>query len=397
MAARTAYEGVTPRRIPGATKENPVSISQLTEATKTVLESSFPGLWVSGEVSDMKKRNGHWYFCLRDNTARVSCVVWAGDQYRIPAAPDEGMKVLAFGGMTAWPAGGSMQFRIKRIEAEGDGLWRKALRISYNKLKAEGLLDPARKRVLPVAPRTVAVVTSAQGAALHDVIAVVKRRCPGTEVVLSACKVQGDGSAQDIVIALDRVLRWGSAEVVIIGRGGGSREDLWAFNDEQLARAIAGFPIPVIAAIGHETDTTLCDLVADHRAPTPSAAAEAAVPDMGQLRRTAIAFDRQMRSSIARRVRVARTQLTKTASTLSRNASRTVDTRRARIAGAGGHLNALSPLATLSRGYAVARSQEGTALTRRAQFGVGMPFNVRLADGTVPSVVAGEPEALTEP
>jgi exodeoxyribonuclease VII large subunit len=389
---RSAYEGVTEERIPGATKQNPVSISQLTEATKTVLESSFPGLWVRGEVSDMKKRNGHWYFCLRDKTARISCVVWASDQYRIPAAPDEGMKVVAWGGMTAYPAGGSMQFRIRKIEAEGDGLWRKALKISYNKLKAEGLLDPARKRTLPVAPRSVAVVTSAQGAALHDVIAVVKRRCPGTDVVLSACKVQGDGSAQDITLALDRVLRWGSAEVVIIGRGGGSREDLWAFNDENLARAIAGFPIPVIAAIGHETDTTLCDLVADHRAPTPSAAAEAAVPDMGQLRRTTIAFKRQMRSSIVRKVRLARTQLRQTTGKLSRNATRVVETRRARVAAAGGHLNALSPLATLSRGYAVARGLDGTALTRRDQFSVGMPFNVRLADGSVPSVVTGEPK-----
>lgn len=239
-------------------------------------------------------------------------------------------------------------------------------------------------------------MTSAQGAALHDVIAVVKRRCPGTEVVLSACKVQGEGSAQEIVIALDRVLRWGLAEVVIIGRGGGSREDLWAFNDESLARAIAGFPIPVIAAIGHETDTTLCDLVADHRAPTPSAAAEAAVPDMGQLRRTVVAFDRQMKGSIARRVRHARSQLTKTAGILSRNALRNVETRRKRIAAAGGHLNALSPLATLSRGYAVARALDGTALTQRDQFSVGLPFNVRLADGSVPAVVTREPEALSE-
>jgi exodeoxyribonuclease VII large subunit len=393
---RNAYEGITAERVPGATKQNPVTISQLTEATKTVLESSFPGLWVSGEVSDMKKRNGHWYFCLRDKTARVSCVVWASDQYRMPAAPDEGMKVVAWGGMTAYPAGGSMQFRIRKIEAEGDGLWRKALKISYNKLKAEGLLDPARKKSLPVAPRSVAVVTSAQGAALHDVIAVVKRRCPGTDVVLSACKVQGDGSAQEIVLALDRVLRWGSAEVVILGRGGGSREDLWAFNDERLARAIAEFPIPVITAIGHETDTTLCDLVADHRAPTPSAAAEAAVPDMGQLRRTTIAFRRQMRSTIVRKVRIARTDLRQIAGKLSRNATRTVETRRANIVSAGGHLNALSPLATLSRGYAVARALDGTALTSRTQFSVGMPFNVRLADGSIPSMVTGEPEQIPE-
>jgi exodeoxyribonuclease VII large subunit len=150
----------------------------------------------------------------------------------------------------------------------------------------------------------------------------------------------------------------------------------------------------VIAAIGHETDTTLCDLVADHRAPTPSAAAEAAVPDMGELRRTAIAFDRQMRSSIARRVRVARMQLRQTAGKLSRNATRTVETSRKRIAAASSHLNALSPLATLSRGYAVARALDGTALTRRDQFSVGMPFNVRLADGSVPSVVTGDPEPI---
>lgn len=390
----TAYEGIRTERVPG-TRENPVSITMLTKGTKEVLEHAFPGLWVSGEVSDFKKgRNGHWYFSLRDAQSKVSCVIWANDQLGIPAAPDEGMKVIALGKMTVYPAAGAMQLCIRKIEAEGDGLWRKALKIAYNKLKADGLVAPERKRALPVAPRCVAVVTSAQGAALHDIIVVINRRCPGTEIVLSPCRVQGEGSANDIRRALEKVKRWGGAEVVIIGRGGGGREDLWAFNDEMLARAIAAFPVPVIAAIGHEIDTTLCDLVADHRAPTPSAAAEAAVPDMGQLRRTIVAFDRQMKSTMARRVRNSRSALREVTSGISRIAARSVEMRRLRITSASGKLNALSPLATLSRGYAIARAMDGTALVSREQFEVGLDYTLRLADGTVPSRVSGNTNPL---
>lgn len=395
MRSDTAYEGIRTERVPGLTRENPVSIAQLTDATKQVLETAFPGLWVTGEVTDFKKHsNGAWYFCLRDATAKINCVIWSSDQYRIPAPPDEGMKVVALGGVTVFTRGGAMQFRVRRLEAEGDGLWRKALKITYAKLKADGLLAPERKRALPVAPGCVAVVTSSEGAALHDVIVVIRRRCPGTEIVLSPCKVQGEGSANDIRRALEKVRRWGGAEVVIIGRGGGSREDLWAFNDEKLARAIAAFPVPVIAAIGHEVDTTLCDLVADHRAPTPSAAAEAAVPDMGQLRRTVVAFDRQMRGSITRRIRNSRSALRETSGAIARMATRTVGIRRLRITSATGKLNALSPLATLSRGYAIARAEDGAALTRIEQFSAGLNYILRMSDGTVNSRVTRKPESL---
>lgn len=391
----SAYEGIIPDRVPGISKENPLTIAQLTTAARDILEASFPAVWVSGEISDFKKhRNGHWYFCLRDATAKVSCVVWSRDQRGIPAAPDEGMKVLVFGRMTVWPAGGTMQLSVRQIEAEGDGLWRKAMELTLARLKADGLLAPERKRRLPVAPRRIAIVTSPQGAALHDVIAVITRRCPGVEIVLSPCKVQGEGAAGEICAALDLVLRWGLAEVVIVGRGGGGREDLWAFNDERLARAIAAFPIPVIAAIGHELDTTLCDLVADHRAPTPSAAAEAAVPDVDQLRRSVIALDRQMKSSILRKVRDSQRALRKTGTGLARVAISSVEHRRMRISGAAGKLNALSPLATLTRGYAVARGLDGMALVSRNQFRVGLDYVLRLADGTIPSRVTAHPEEL---
>lgn len=380
---------------PGATREHPLTIADVTRAAKDFVEAAFPAFWVSGEVSNFTKhRNGHWYFCLRDANAQINCVVWESDQFGIPAPPDEGMKVLALGRLTVFPKRGALQMVVRKMEAEGDGLWRKAMELTLAKLKADGLLALERKRRLPVAPKTVAIVTSPQGAALQDVIAVIRRRCPGTQIVLSPCKVQGDGAAVDICIALDRVLRWGLADVVIIGRGGGGREDLWAFNDERLARAIAAFPVPVIAAIGHEIDTTLCDLVADHRAPTPSAAAEAAVPDMGELRRVVVAFDRQMRFSITRRVRDSRSSLRSMSARLAKVAQSSVEQRRVSVNGTAGKLNALSPLATLTRGYAVARSTEGTALVSREQFEVGMDFVLRLEDGTVPSLVSGAPRPL---
>jgi exodeoxyribonuclease VII large subunit len=380
---------------PGATREHPLTIADVTRAAKDFVEAAFPAFWVNGEVSNFTKhRNGHWYFCLRDATAQINCVVWASDQLGIPAQPDEGMKVLALGRLTVFPKRGALQMVVRKMEAEGDGLWRKAMELTLAKLKADGLLAPERKRRLPVAPKTVAVVTSPQGAALHDVIAVIRRRCPGTQIVLSACKVQGDGAANDIRVALDRVLRWGLADVVIVGRGGGGREDLWAFNDERLARAVAAFPVPVIAAIGHEIDTTLCDLVADHRAPTPSAAAEAAVPDMGELRRVLIASHRQMKFSIQRKVLRSRESLKTTRGSMAKVAAAVVEMRRLRMSASTGKLNALSPLGTLSRGYAIAHAMDGTALTRREQFDVGLSFVLRLADGLVPSRVAEKPKEL---
>jgi len=372
-------------RIPGASPELAVPVGALTQTARDILESTLPPLWVRGEVSDFKRhRNGHWYFCLRDAAAQVRCVVWARDQRGIPAAPDDGMEVAAFGQLTVYPARGEMQLTVRRMEARGDGLWRKALEETRQRLERDGLLEPARKRAIPALPQRVAVVTSPDGAALRDVIAVITRRAPHVAIAVSPARVQGDGAPEELCAAIERVTRWGAADVLIIGRGGGAREDLWAFNDERVARAIAACPVPVISAVGHEIDVTIADLVADLRAPTPSAAAEAAVPLrealFGQL-----ADARDALCTGARRVtRAAAADLARAARSVHRAGVLDLERRRGAIAGAAGRLEALSPLATLSRGYAIPRDPATRAtLGSVSAFAPGIPFELVLRDGSV--------------
>src|SRR5438477_2908159 len=270
----------------GGASDNPLTVADLTLRTRDVVEKGLRPLWVRGEISDFKRhRNGHWYFSLRDRAAQIPCVVWLADQYRMPAAPDDGMQVVLFGSMTVFAARGTLQLKVTRIDAEGDGLWRKAMELTLAKLRKEGLLDPSRKRAIPRYPRCIGVVTSPDGAALRDIVAVMRKRNFGARIVVCPAQVQGDVAAGEIAAAIRRIGRWGKADVLIVGRGGGSKDDLWAFNDERVARAVAESRVPVISAVGHEIDMTLCDLVADLRAPTPSAAAAAACASRDEVRK----------------------------------------------------------------------------------------------------------------
>jgi len=375
---------------PGASAASAIAVSTLTQTVKDVVEGAFIPLWVRGEVSDFKAhRNGHWYFCLRDMSSQLRCVVWSRDQRGIPAAPDDGMQVAVFGQLGVYAARGEMQFTVRRMEAEGDGLWRKALELTRLRLEADGLLAPERKRALPRHPRCIAVVTSASGAALRDIIAVTRRRAPGVRIVIAHAAVQGESAPDEICAALERVARWGCADLVIIGRGGGSREDLRAFDDERVARAVAGCPVPTISAVGHEVDISLCDLVADLRAPTPSAAAEAAVPSRdeltlelrGQRQRLVAAMDGCLYEP-RRRALLASQEL-------ARSAARAIESRRTVLSALAGRLDALSPLATLGRGYAVATDGAGRTLASAADFASGQPFALRLRDGMVDAVTEG--------
>jgi len=386
---------------PGASATSAIAVSTLTETARDVLEGAFIPLWVRGEVTDFKAhRNGHWYFCLRDRSAQIRCVVWKRDQRGIPAAPDEGMQVAALGRITVYAARGEMQFAVTRMEAEGDGLRRKALEITRARLEADGLLAPGRKRQLPRLPRTIAVVTSPDGAALHDVIAVLRKRGAGVRVVLVPAAVQGETAPADLCRALDRVARWGGADVVIFGRGGGSREDLWAFNDEQVARALAACPIPTICAVGHEVDISICDLVADVRAATPSAAAEAAIPSRDELTHELRRAVGRVSAAGARAHVLAGDRLQRGARRMSLTLSRGIEDRRSRISAIAGRLHALSPLATLARGYAIARGEAGETLASARQFDANTEFDLILRDGTVPARARGPAVAtpsLVEP
>ena len=369
---------------PGLSPESAISVATLTLATRDILEGSVEPLWIRGEVVGLKEhRKGHWYFTLKDADAQIRCVMWATDARRALAAPDEGMTITALGKLTVFPARGELQLRILRIEASGDGLWRKAFEKVRQKLEAEGLFAPARKRALPLLPSCIAVVTSTDGAALHDIVSVVHRRCPITRVVVAHATVQGEDAPGSIVTALHRVARWGKADVVILGRGGGSREDLWAFNDERVVRAAAGMPIPVIAAIGHEVDVTLCDLAADLRAATPSAAAEAAAPRLTDLVRHVRTLGADLRDAALARLEAARERLAAAGVAVARAASHPVERRRLVLEGMAGRLHALSPLATLARGYAVLTDGEGAPVTSVSAVESGDTLVARLRDGRI--------------
>jgi exodeoxyribonuclease VII large subunit len=369
---------------PGGSPEEALTVAALTTLAKEVLEGAFPPVWIKGEVSNFTAhRNGHWYFSLRDATAQLSCVVWSRDVKRIPAPPDEGMQVMAHGQLSVYAARGQMQFMVRSMEAEGEGLWRKAFEKTKAALEKDGLLDPARKRALPRFPRRVAMVTSPDGAAWHDVVSVIQRRNAGVEIILVPAAVQGETAPDSLVAALDRLARWRGADVVIVGRGGGSREDLWAFNDERVARAIAASPVPTISAVGHEVDFTIADLVADHRAATPSAAAEAAVPVLADIIAGTRAIGDAIRAATEQRIRDAGRSLRQLSRDLAVRSLRTVERRRARVQELAARLETLSPLATLARGYAVALNEQGGALPSASLFRPGMRFAMELRDGRV--------------
>ena len=369
---------------PGASPRSAIAVSTLTQTAKDVVEGAFIPLWVRGEVTDFKAhRNGHWYFGLRDLASQLRCVVWSRDQRDIPAAPDDGMQVTALGQLGVYAARGEMQFTIRRMEAEGDGLWRKALEATRAKLEADGLFALARKRALPRHPRRIAIVTSGSGAALRDVIAVLRRRAPGVELIVVHAAVQGESAPRELCAALARVSRWGGAELVIIARGGGSREDLWAFNHERVVRAVAGCPVPTISAVGHEVDITLCDLVADLRAATPSAAAEAAITSREEIRLAMQNCRRRLMRAVDDRLYEPKARAASAAHSLAAATTGHLRARSERLGALSGRLHALSPLATLERGYAVARGTDGHTLASASDFSPDMAFTLRLRDGEV--------------
>jgi len=391
-AQATPAEDEEPGGYPGETPQTAVAVSTLTETARDVVEGAFIPLWVRGEVMDFKAhRNGHWYFTLRDSRAQIKCVVWSRDQRGIPAAPDDGMQVAAFGRLTVYASRGEMQFTVARLRARGDGLRRRALEITRKRLEADGLLAPERKRRLPRFPRVIAVVTSPDGAALHDIVAVIRRREANVRLVVVPAAVQGDTAVVELCAAIDRVSRWGKADLVIVGRGGGSVEDLWAFNDERVARAIAHCSVPTISAVGHEVDMSIADLVADLRAPTPSAAAESAVRSSAELRNELRKFSLRMSGAARALVRRRADGLRHLTRDIADAGAAQIDSRKAALESVAGKLHALSPLATLARGYAVARDPQRHALTSIEQFKDGEAFDLVLRDGIVPSRVAGAP------
>ena len=384
-----------------------LTVSELNAQVHELLEASFPELWVEGEISNCKAYpSGHTYLTLKDEKAQIRAVLFKGAAFGVKFKFADGLKVLVRGRATSYETRGELQFVISAAEPRDKGALQLALEQLKAKLSAEGLFDAARKKPLPAYPKSVGVVTSGQGAAVRDVINVLSRRWPGLDIRVWPVKVQGPGAAEEIAAAV-RGFNALAADtgVLLVGRGGGSIEDLWAFNEEPVARAIAASMIPVISCVGHETDWTVADLVADVRAPTPSAAAELAVPEKAAVRDMIAQMEDSMLQNLRDRIEALERRLAYAAAhpllqdprRLWEQRAQRVDELTARLPDAlrraverlemrlrvsAGKLDAISPLKVLGRGYAIAESR-GKILFKAAQVKEGDVVNVRLSEGEI--------------
>lgn len=373
-----------------ASPEGAFTVADVTRRARYLIEAGFDRIWVRGEVTGFKAyQSGHWYFSLRDHQAQVRCVMWRSDNLGV-RMPEEGTEVFVEAQPTVWEERGEFRLVVRQlVPTDASGVWQLRLEQARAALERDGLLDPARKRPLPRYPLRLAIVTSPDGAALRDMISVLRRRWPPAEVLIVPTRVQGEEAEGDLLRALDLVNRIPDLEVVIVGRGGGAREDLWVFNSERVARAVAAVRVPTISAVGHETDISLTDLVADYRAPTPSAAAEAAVPDRNEVLRGVAVLARRLAHGVRRRIEVGRERLARTADRLGDAMEDQISRRRERLAMLAAALDALSPLRVLERGYAVARDETGAVLKRKAQLPAGLRFRLTLSDGEVGATSLG--------
>jgi exodeoxyribonuclease VII large subunit len=376
-------------RVPG---DRVLSVIEVTRRARQLIEGGFTRIWVRGEITGFKAySSGHWYFTLRDRVAQARCVMWQRDNQGL-APPTDGLQVFIEAQPTVWEEKGELRLTVRRlIPTDAAGTWQLQLEAARAALERDGLLDPARKRPLPACPSCLAVITSPDGAALRDILAVLRRRWPAVEVLILPARVQGEGAEAELLQALARVNRLPQVEVAIVGRGGGSREDLWVFNAEPVARAVAQVRVPVISAVGHETDVTLTDLVADYRAPTPSAAAEAAVPDRRAQLELVAALARRLAHALSRRAALGRERLDRTADRLEAAIRNQLEARAHRLGRLAAALEALSPLKVLQRGYAVARDPSGVVLKRVSQFTPGMAFRLTVSDGDVAATAGPRP------
>jgi exodeoxyribonuclease VII large subunit len=375
-----------------ASAEGAWTVSEVTRRARAVVENGMHPLWVRGELTDFHPaRSGHWYFALRDEQAQLRCAMYAKHTRKFTAPPTEGMQVFALAQPTVYPEKGEFQLTVvELLSSDRDGMRRAAFQKAKANLEQDGLLDPRRKRPLPPYPRRIAIVTSRDSAVLHDVRVVIARRWPLSQLVLVPATVQGVEAENELCRALSILPSIRFLDVAIVGRGGGSQEDLWAFNSERVARAVAAAPVPVISAVGHETDVTLCDLVADLRAPTPSAAAEAATPDRDEMLEHLGHLGGRLAQCLQARADRVHDRVTRSGERLTGALRGVLDRADARITTFAARLDALSPLAVLGRGYAIARGEDGHVLRRVDEFPPGLRFRLRLTDGEVHAQRTGD-------
>lgn len=329
-----------------------LSVSDITRQIRFSLETSFSGIWIEGEICNFKSHtSGHLYFSMKDESAQISCVMFRRENAVLPFKPEEGMKVLAFGRVSVYPMRGQYQLYVERMEPKGVGALQLRFEQLKEKLRAEGLFDESRKRPLPYLPSRIGIVTSIDGAALHDILNVLDRRFAGAHIRVYPVAVQGNAAALQIAGAIADFNEWQAADVLIIGRGGGSLEDLWAFNEEIVARAIAASDIPIISAVGHEVDFTISDFVADVRAATPSAAAEIVLPPQEDLIQRIDELKLRASQSVLGTIRYLSQPLKTFKKTLGSCLETNILFKKERLGSLIGKLDALGPLATLKRGF----------------------------------------------
>ena len=389
---------------------NALSITALNEYIKRIIDgdSFLRDVYIKGEISNFKNHysTGHFYFSLKDDTSVIRAVMFKGSAAKLQFMPENGMLVIIRGRVSSFVRDGQYQIYVEDMEPDGVG----SLYIAYEQLKrkleAEGLFDPAKKKPLPKIPSKVGVITSATGAAVRDIINVTGRRFPFAEVIVYPALVQGEGAVDSLIKGIEFFNRTNGADVIIIGRGGGSIEDLWAFNSELLARTVAASKIPVISAVGHETDFTICDFVADMRAPTPSAAAEIAVPDTEELKRKITNIIKRESALLSQRIIASRAMverfsksriltdpkaqiddrrmaLMSASERLSFALDSVIKDRKAELAVSAGKLSMLDPLAVLARGYGAVYNADGTIVKSTKNVRIGEKISLKLSDGTV--------------
>jgi len=365
-----------------------LTVSELNERIKGTLEARLDSVWVQGEISNFRvPPSGHCYFTLKDDRSQIGAVLFRRQGMALRFTPENGMAVLCLGKVSIYSARGDLQLYVEDMEPQGQGALYLAFEQLKKKLAAEGLFAPERKKPLPFLPAAIGIVSSDRGAALHDMLRIIRDRYADRRVVIRPVKVQGEGAAGEIAAGIADLNRFGAVDVIIVGRGGGSLEDLWAFNEEIVARAIAASKIPVVSAVGHEIDFTIADFAADLRAPTPTAAAELILPRQRDLREQLQSLElrlfREMASIVdaarqnlqawvkrladpGRKLRESQQQLDDLALELVKRLRERVRQSRNRLAELAGRLGALSPLAVLERGYAIAHKLPEERLVKSA-------------------------------
>lgn len=398
-----------------------LTVSQLNEYVRRMfqMDPMLRAIELKGEISNLKfHQSGALFFTMKDENASISCVMYSGDVDGLQAMPFEGMRAVASGSVALYVRGGQCKFVVKRMRAQGVGVLYERLQMLKEKLGREGLFEPERKRALPPYPDTIGVVSSPTGAVIHDILNVSLRRNPDAHILLCPVRVQGIGADEEVVEAIHLLERLEHVSVIIVARGGGSMEDLWTFNEERVVRAVAMCKKPVVSAVGHETDVTLCDLAADLRAPTPSAAAECVVPVRDEMLNKIEIMRRQMqesaRNAVAERqnalklaqiklsanhpsltIRRQEERLAQRMDALLRAAERQIQNRQTRLETQTAALELLSPYAALKRGYAIVQNA-GRAISKAGGLCVGDEVTVRFADGVIHAEVLSKEESHGE-